>query len=200
MNLERVRREGEKKISKVSDNIESLKRRNEELAEEIIDLQGRSMRDNLIFFGFEECRTFDERMNENCIDKILSFCEKELNLENVRNSVKLERAHRIGKFTTAKNRPFVVKFNSYQDKLSVKKRAFDQLKDSQFRVSEQFPKVIQERRKTLIPHLIKAKQEGKKAVLSYDKLYIDNQLFKPTNVQVNRLKNSCHSFYGISKA
>ena len=95
INLERERREGEKKISKVSDNIESLKRRNEELAEEIIDLQGRSMRDNLIFFGFEECRTFDERMNENCIDKILSFCEKELNLENVRNSVKLERAHRI---------------------------------------------------------------------------------------------------------
>ena len=146
------------------------------------------MRDNLIFFGFEECRTFDERMNENCIDKILSFCEKGLNLENVRNSVKLEleRAHRIGKFTAAKNRPIVVKFNSYQDKLSVKKRAFDQLKDSQFRVSEQFPKVIQERRKTLIPHLIKAKQEGKKAALSDDKLYIDNQLFKPTNVQVNR--------------
>ena len=144
------------------------------------------MRDNLIFFSFEECRTFDERMNENCIDKILSFCEKELNLENIHNSVKLERAHRVGKFTAAKNRPIVVKFNSYQDKLSVKKRAFDQLKDSQFRVSEQFPKVIQERRKTLIPHLIKAKQEGKKAVLSYDKLYIDNQLFKPTNVQVNR--------------
>ena len=85
-------RESGNKISKVSDNIESLKRRNEELAEDIIGLQGRSMRDNLFFFGFEECR----------------------------NSVKLEHAHRIGKITVAKNRPIVVKFNSYQDKLPVK--------------------------------------------------------------------------------
>ena len=113
-------REGENKISKVSENIESLKRGNEELAEAIKDLQGRSMRDNLIFFGLEECRTFDECMNENCIEIILNFCEKELKLENVRHSVKLEGAHRVGKSTAAKNRPIVVKFTSNQDKLSVK--------------------------------------------------------------------------------
>ena len=46
IDLERKRREGEKKISKVSDDIESLKRRNEELAEEIIDLQGRERIDS----------------------------------------------------------------------------------------------------------------------------------------------------------
>ena len=50
-------------------------------------------------------------------------------------------------------RPIVAKFNYYQDKLVVKKRAFDTLdrSTSKFGVSDQFPKVIQDRRKSLIP-------------------------------------------------
>jgi hypothetical protein len=34
----------------------------------------------------------------------------------------------------------------------------------------------------LIPTLIKAKEDGKKAYLSYDKLYINNKMFTIENV------------------
>ena len=39
---------------------------------------------------------------------------------------------------------------------------------TQIRVSEQYPKVIQDKRKQLIPYLVKAKRDGKMAHLSYD--------------------------------
>lgn len=50
------------------------------------------------------------------------------------------------------------------------------------RVSEQFPKIIQERRRVLIPAMIKAKNDGKPAYISYDKLFINNKMYTVENV------------------
>ncbi|KAH3787220.1 hypothetical protein DPMN_165340 [Dreissena polymorpha] len=43
------------------------------------------------------------------------------------------------------------------------------------RCSDQFPPAIQERRRKLIPTMIKARQDGKTAYISYDKLIINGQ-------------------------
>ena len=71
---------------------------NENLKEEIVDLQGRSMRDNLLFFGFEECRTSEDPANEQCINKILQFCEAQLGIQNAKETVKIQSksTERIG--------------------------------------------------------------------------------------------------------
>ena len=85
-------------------------------------------------------------------------------------------------------RPIVVKFNRYPDKLSVQQKCLDSQKAngenqrSQIRVSEQFPKVIQDKRKQLIPYLVKAKQDVKMAHRSYDKLYINNRRYTVQSV------------------
>ena len=169
------------RASKLEKDLERVQHSNSVLSDDIVDLQARSMRDNLLFFGFDEATTFDARRDENCVDSVLDFCENVLNLPNVRETLKIDRAHRIGLFKHDKQRPIVAKFNFYQDKLVVKRSAFETLdrSTSKFRVSDQFPKVIQDRRKSLIPALIRAKNENKKAVLSYDKLYINNKLYKP---------------------
>ncbi|KAH3876593.1 hypothetical protein DPMN_000440 [Dreissena polymorpha] len=70
-------------------------------------------------------------------------------------------------------RPIVVKFNYFGDKETVKSAAREKLKNSNFRVSDQLPKQIQDRRKKLLPYMIEAKRQGKQANLSYDALYID---------------------------
>ncbi len=49
-------------------------------------------------------------------------------------------------------------------------------------VSDQFPKSVQDRRKILLPVMIKAKHDGKNAFLSYDKLYIDGKMFSADTV------------------
>jgi hypothetical protein len=53
------------------------------------------------------------------------------------------------------------------------------LKQSDYSVSEQFRPEVKERKKQLIPELTKARNQGRKAVLVRDKLFIDNQLFNP---------------------
>lgn len=53
------------------------------------------------------------------------------------------------------------------------------LKNTPFSVFDQFPQIVQERRKELIPVMLEARRNNKKAVLVRDKLYINNKLYKP---------------------
>ena len=149
-----------------------------ELNEKVLDLQSRSMRDNLLFYNIPECATREERSGEKCEEKIRLFCESTLKIENMSN-IKIDRAHRVGRFRADKNRPIVVKFNFYQDKLRIKGRAYEVLKDTHYGISDQYPKTIQDKRKLLYPAMNKAKGEGKHVTLSYDKLYINGELYHP---------------------
>ena len=156
---------------------DQLKLTNKKLTDDIVDLQSRSMRDNLLFFNFDELPTPSARSEENCVAKILDFCINHLNIPDARESIKIDRANRIGIYDNTKKRPILVKFNCFQDKTSIKQCAYTSLKNSHYRVSDQYPKAIQNRRRALIPHLINARDSNKRAVLSYDKLYIDGDLF-----------------------
>ena len=86
----------------------------------------------------------------------------------------------MGPFTPGKTRNIVVKFKDTQSKMVVKNALRDvNLKDTPFGVFEQFPPIVQTRRKALIPEMIKARQAGKGAALVRDKLYINGKLFVP---------------------
>ena len=122
------------------------------------------------------------RSSEDCAKVVLDFCSDTLQMADAPATIKLDRAHRLGRYSPDKKRPIVAKFNFYQDKLSVKKQAYDLLKHSNFGVGDQFPKPIQERRRKLIPIMIKAKNDGKRAVLAYDKLYVNNVLITADSV------------------
>ena len=160
-------------------DIQNLKKENQRLSEDVIDSQARSMRDNLLFFNFEEKNTSDDRKSENCTDMILNLCENDLGMSGASDQIKIDRAHRIGNYVYGKKRPIVVKFNYYRDKVNVKQLFHDKMQGSTYRIGEQYPKVIQERRKLLIPELIKAKSNNQPAYLSYDKLYVNGKRVMP---------------------
>ncbi len=105
-------------------SIKNLKSENSQLSENLLDLQARSMRDNLLFFNFEEEKSFEARKSENCLNKIHQFCEQQLHIDNPVDTIKIDRAHRVGHFEQGKNRPIVVKFNFYGDKLEIKNKIF----------------------------------------------------------------------------
>jgi hypothetical protein len=169
--IEKCIQSGKNQSDKLSLEFEKLKSENERLSEEVVDLQSRSMRDNLLFFGFSEKSSAEERKSENCRERLVEFFTNTLELDHPEN-IKLDRVHRIGKFTPGKNRPIVAKFNYYPDKLTVKNVAYDKLQNTDYRVGDQFPRAVQEKRRRLIPELIKAREEGKDAVLVYDRLVI----------------------------
>jgi len=153
--------------------MKNLKSENTLLSENIFDLQARSMRDNLLVFNFDEEKSFKTRKAENCINKIIQFCERDLHIENAADNIKSDRAHRVGHFEEGKKRPIVAKFNFYGDKLNVKANAREHLSNTSFRVGDQYPNEIQDRRRKLVPYLVQARQAEKVANLSYDTLYID---------------------------
>ena len=77
-----------------------------------------------------------------------------------------------------------MKFNYSQDKVTVKQKAYSvfDIRTLHTRYQTRTLKLIQDPRRTLIPALIGAKQQGKAAYLSCDKLFINGQEFSADNV------------------
>lgn len=170
-----------KKCEVLTKELKEVKSENQKIKEDVIDGKARSMRDNLLFHGLKECDTFDQRKQENCLDKVLELCEVTLKIENARE-MKIDRAHRLGPYSAGKTRPIVVKFNYYPDKMKIKQAAFTGLQGSNFRITDQFPREIQERRRILYPEFKRARDQGRSAVLSYDKLFIEGRLITADSI------------------
>ena len=120
--------------------------------------------------------------NDNCEEKVLYFCEKVLKIPDAKSSVLIDRAHRVGNPAHGKVRPIVVKFKDTASKMSVKNALKNvKLKGTNFNVGEQFPQEVQQRRRELIPVMIEARNQNRRAVLVRDKLFIDNKLYTPPN-------------------
>ena len=95
----------------------------------------------------------------------------------------------IGPYKPNTVRPIVAKFNFFQDKEFIKRKAEEKLQNSKFGVGDQFPKEIQQRRRALIPVMKTAQRNGHIAILSYDKLYVDRKLYDPDDRDCVELVN-----------
>ena len=113
LSIDSAIRAEKERCDQLSNQFNQSKREINRLSEEVIDKQARSMRDNLLFFNFQEQRTPDDRKNENCIKIIHDFCENILQIQDVQSTIKIDRAHRVGGFITNKTCPIVAKFNFF---------------------------------------------------------------------------------------
>ena len=165
--------------------IDSLMKRMQKLADDqtekdasyksqILDMQCRSMRDNLMFYRIPEERG---ETDDSCVEKVLGLIEDAMGIENARDTIKLHRAHRIGKFSASKIRPIVAKFAFFPDREKVRTSA-GKLKGTEYGISQQFPREIMDKRRELVPIMKKARSQGKDAYLVVDKLYSDKVLYK----------------------
>ena len=127
-----------------------------ELQERQLDLQTRSMRDNLVFDGIPETNEEDPE----AVRK--SFLKDEMDLSD---EFHFERVHRMSRQIRGKNRPILAKFSFFKERETVRKAAPRALRGKSYGVNEQLPKEINDRRKQLIPHLKTAKRKNKRAVL-----------------------------------
>ena len=101
--------------------------------------------------------------SEDCVGKVLDFCEHILHISNPSERILIDRAHRMGAFNPNKTRNIVVKFKDTASKMLVKSALQNiNLRGSPYAVFEQFPPVVQECRKALIPEMVKARSPGGK--------------------------------------
>ena len=177
------------------------------LNENFLELQSRSMQENLLFFGIEEEplarlqsdeasgeRDQPAENTENTETILRDFLVRVLKINRESEAqIKFDRVHRLGKRKRQNQnpRPIVAKFENYTDRELVRKAGMDlnSNPDTKMKVREQFPREIEERRKLLYPAMyrIKNKKPNARVNLIRDKLYVDGQLYIPENDPEYRL-------------
>lgn len=142
----------------------------EKLKSNILDLQCRSMKNNLIFSGLAYNK------NENCEAKLRNFIYEELQIEH---HIEFGNVHRFGKIGRNRAKPIVARFIYRRDLECVLQKAF-RLRGKPFSINEQFPAEVEARRKKLYPVMKQAKQDGNQVSLIRDKLFINGEQFEIT--------------------
>ena len=110
--IEDTKVENTELIDKVKDltrKVDNLTNEWENLSNKITDLQARSMRDNLLFFGVKE------EFKEDCRSVLKAALESQLKMSYAQ-SIKFARVHRMGRQSTNKTRPIVAKFEVYKER------------------------------------------------------------------------------------
>ena len=132
----------ERRISTIESVVRSHEDRVRLLEYKSIDLEARSRRNNILFYGLRENRL------ENCKDIICEFTSDRLNVNVYEQDI--SRAHRVGRFDRRRDRPIIVAFESYCMTDSIIKQGH-LLKDTEYGISRDFPLEITRARRTLWP-------------------------------------------------
>ncbi|CAC5388880.1 unnamed protein product [Mytilus coruscus] len=148
----------------------------DELYTRHIDLQTRSMRENLIFTGIPMQDKFEEsESTEKVLEK---FMTEQLKLCQI---AEYDRAHHFGKeyverfpdgSVTFMTKPIVCRFRNFKEREFVRKAA-SELRGTHFGIREQFPKEVNDKRKELWSHFQEARIQWKKAFFKRDRLFIE---------------------------
>ena len=148
------------KIDKVQQNLTEL--------ENCVDyLENQSRRNNVIFEGIEES---DKESWHDSERKVMDVIKETMELEDLT----IERAHRVGR-ARSRARPVVVKFLSYKDRELVMRNG-RKLKGTSITVRDDVSNKVLSKRKELMPRLREARENGKVAFFSYDKLIVKDRL------------------------
>jgi hypothetical protein len=161
---------------KLDNNLKESKKREETTTDKILDLEARSMRDNLIFYGINETE-----QNENCEELVKTLIQTKLQLDTT--DMQFDRAHRLGGPRARKPRPVVVKFHRYSDRETVRRKSYDEnvkasLRGSNQGVGIQSPLQYREARKALTETAQQEKSKGHQTRITGNTLFVNNKPVK----------------------
>ena len=142
--------------------------------EKVVDLQWRSMRQNLIFTGISEPELPVGEYEDVCYT-LRRFLREQMHFDR---DIEIERVHRLGRprYNQRYPRPIIAKFQRYRDKEEIRLAAPKRLYRTHYGVREQFPSEIEEKRKELYPIAKEFRQNRNNVVrLVRDKLYVNGK-------------------------
>ena len=146
---------------------DTLKTKMEEVLRKTDDLECRSKRNNLIFYGLprEENET-----GEDCEATLKEIVVDKLELAG---DIEFDRVHRLN---SKSNSPVIARCTFFKDKVKILK-AKGKLRGSQIFIGEDFSPRVRELRRKLTPHLKKARDEKKKVTMVFDHLVIEGKRY-----------------------
>lgn len=135
------------------------------LEKKVDDLECRSRRNNLLFYGIPKD---PEETNDSCEQKVKELLTTKMALPD---DIKFERVHRVGNKPTS---PVIACCSSYRDKVAILK-AKKELKGSNVFVGEDFSAGVRETRKALSKLMKEQKEQGKVATMVFDHLFVNGE-------------------------
>ncbi|CAJ1055550.1 uncharacterized protein LOC119127540 [Xyrichtys novacula] len=153
-----------------------LQQKNHKMSNDILDMQSRSMRDNIIIHGLPETQKETYQSTEQLVK---TFMKSTLKMEEREvDAIRFSRVHRVGQAESSrqKSRPIVAKVVDTKMKISIMGRG-KELRGTNYSISDQYPPEILRRRRLLHPVMTEVRKNNKKARLVTDKLYIDGKLY-----------------------
>ncbi|CAG2205782.1 unnamed protein product [Mytilus edulis] len=160
----------------IKSTLSDIREENEELKDTVLDLQCRSMKNNLVFTGLHEIQEEDTE------DVIRKFMLNEL---RITHRVELGNVHRFGHGAMpgrrGRPRPIVARFIFYKDLARVLSNTY-RLKGKPYGVNQQFPDAIEQARKSLYPIMKQKRADGCHVRLVRDILYVNGQMYTPQTV------------------
>lgn len=179
------------KINNLDIAVESLQRTIEQQQERLIELEDRARRNNLLVFGVTET---DKETRQDIEEKVLK------NIFSTRLGVtvsSVERIHRIGQKKSKQDRPVIVRFYDYNEKMAIF-RSCKKLRGTNIAVSDDYSKETLEKRKSLWRSALDDRRNGAKVKLVRDKLYIDDAAYtwdsrSHTRVKVKNAQSEARS-------
>lgn len=165
----------------------------QKLEKKIDDLENRSRRNNLIVYGIRE---MDNETEDNLMNSVVNEVLSDRLAVNVKS---IERIHRLGKWSSNRIRPVILKFGDFMEKKEVLRNA-RKLKGTAIFINEDFSLLVRNVRKKLWDSAKDNRDKGERATLLYDKLKIGDVMYawdeeKDERVQLPpRAANEQHNY------
>jgi ribA/ribD-fused uncharacterized protein len=158
----------------LSTRCDQLMHANSVLQDHLTNMESQSRRNNLLLDGAPELQGETDGA---CKAKLLDILDGTMKVPNVRK-FQIVRCHRLGKFypNATRPRPIIFKLQWFGDRESIWAQRRE-LKGHTYWLQEDFPDVIVKRRRILAPVVKAAREQGKRAFLSVDRLIIDDSSF-----------------------
>ena len=162
-----------------------LKKDKRQSTRRLIDLEARSRRNNLIFYGIPE------KTDEICEETLVQFLTETMKFDA--SKLAIQRAHRLGKPRSSTSgtvmigskangpRPIIVCFCDFKQRETIRGKRFDLARP--YGISEDLPKEIRNARKSLDGEIKELKSQNKKVrVLFPCRLLVNDVLVKSVDV------------------
>lgn len=168
----------DKKLGQIATDTNAIKQENKQLKEKIEDqdrriefLEREVRKKNLVITGVTDEEAEGEK---EMLDKVaLVMNNIEVGMDEERD---LEDCIRLGRYKEAGTRPILIKLRKFSKKMEILKQAKN-LKNTKIGINEDYTKEVQEERKKLIPIMKEARAKGQKAMIKYNKLIINNEVY-----------------------
>ncbi|KAK6165496.1 hypothetical protein SNE40_022415 [Patella caerulea] len=145
-----------------------------ELEKKVEFMESESKQSNIIIHGLKMEDSDNRDVREK---KVRTYFREVLELEA--DDIIIEKSYVMKN----KRKSVLIKLNNMRQKSLIFEAAMKVRESSEVQVANDYSHSVRQKRKDLIPHMLSARKEGRKAGLRYDKLEIDGKMYTLDDLQ-----------------